>query len=214
MKRRKGWLWALGAAIAFAISTVMMLTSPVYDDMVRWWQPASLAVILAVLAFWLRSSARKAETEEAARKLEAQQAEKKKREELEATVRAFRERYPQFRFAVAGVTFKNDDKTDRQQILREIVLNEQGSCDVWFEEDDEEDSGIRVLTDCGCVGYIRRSDKKDVRRFLSNTVTSSTLEAELFETDEGDKLYRADVVFVLDRESPLQKWYFDELSEQ
>ena len=214
MKKRNGWKWMLALTILFAMGFIANLTSPMYDDFVRWPVSAAMTAVMAGITFWMRSRARKAEAEEAKRQRDVMEAVRKDREDRAEKLRRFHGRYPPERFAVAGVTFKKDENTDRQHILREIVLNENGSCDVWFEEETEgEHPGIRVLTDCGCVGYIRRSDKEKFRRFVDNTVTKVSLETELFENDEGEKIYRADVVFVLDRESPLQKWYFDDLPE-
>lgn len=217
MKKRNGWKWALGFTIWFAISTVATLTSNMYDDYVRWPIAAALTVVLGVLTFFLRSKAKKEEEAESRRRFEAMEAERKQREEREAKVKEFQERYAHIRFPVAGVTFKNDDNVDRQKILLEISFNGKSETDVWLEEEDEslgEESGIRVMTDYGCVGYIRRSDKAEVRRFTGQTICTKYLDVEQFLNDEGEKIYRADVVFVLDRRSPKQQWYFDDLQKQ
>lgn len=213
MKKRKGWKWALAGAIWFLMSTVTLLSSPQYDTYMRWPIAAVLCAAFAGLTVWLYSKAKKEEAEYNARMREQIETVQKHKMELDEKIRAFNDRYPQVRFAVAGVTFKNEDKTDRQQILREIVLTQEGKTDVWFEQNEElgDESGISVITDCGCVGNIRRSDKQEFRRFLTNPVTHVDLQAELFTTQEGEKIYRADVVFVLDRESENQKWYFNDL---
>ena len=124
-------------------------------------------------------------------------------------------RFKRLRFPVAGVTFKNDDGTDRQKILREIALNDDGVAEVSFRENDElgEDSGIEVMTEYGCVGFVRRSDKAEIRRFFDRMAHSQHLGVELFENDDGQKIYRADVCITMDRDDPEQAWYFDELSE-
>ena len=216
MKKRTGWLWSLGAAIAFAISTVMTLTSPVYDDMMKWWLPAGLTVVFAALTVWLRSKAKKEEAEYYARQRAAAEQKQREQEARETAIQEARDRFRFERFAVAGVTFKNDDGTDRQKILREIALNEGGTCSVWFDENEEmgEASGISVLTESGQVGNIRRSDKEKIRRFFDHNVNTISLSVERFESDEGEKIYRADVVIGLDKNDPEQKWYFDDLSEQ
>ena len=69
------------------------------------------------------------------------------------------------------------------------------------------------MTDYGCVGYIRRSDKEEVRRFFDKKVYMKYLEVEHFTNDEGRSIYRADVVIRLDREDPEQRWYFDALQK-
>lgn len=179
-----------------------------------------LGVALAFVTWWLRASVRK-EKEAAARAqreaesaAEAQRAEQKARAAAEQEQRRKeRERFVYLRFPVAGVTFKNEDGTERQKILREIQLNEDAVTDVFFDEEEEKDGAIRVMTDTGCVGYIRRSDKEKVRRFFDHPVQGSQLETERFVNDDGEKIYRADVVIVMKRDEPEQQWYFDELQE-
>ena len=104
----------------------------------------------------------------------------------------------------------------RQKILREIAMNNDGSTEVEFREDTAlgDESAIEVLTEYGCVGFIRRSDKAKIRRFFDRKVRSSYLWVELFENEEGQKIYRADVNFVMHRDDPEQAWYFDDLPKQ
>lgn len=214
MNKRKAWKWTLALAVWFGLSTVYALGSTMYDEHVRWPIVAVLAVVFAALTVWLRSGVRKEDAELAEKKRAAEEAARKEREEREARLQADRERFKRLYFAVAGVTFKNDDRTDRQKVLREIALNEDGHTDVWLEADDrEDDPGIRVLTDVGCVGYIRRSEKAAVRELLAHEVQPLWLGVELFTNDDGESIYRADVVFALDRENPKHKWYFDELQQ-
>lgn len=216
----------LALTILFGIGFVANLTSPVYEDFVRWPISATLTAVLAALTVWMRSNAKKAEAEDARKKLEAMEAARKKEAEAEAArkaeearraeeERARRDRFRHEKFAVAGVTFKNEDKTDRQQILREIALNADGSCAVAFEEDEEkgEDSAIRVMTEYGCVGHVRHNDKAKIRRFFDRKVNTTVLAVDRFENDDGEKIYRADIVIGMDREDPDQQWYFDELPE-
>lgn len=164
----------------------------------------AVPLIFGVITVCLRSAAKK----EAAA---AGAAVRREREEREAKIKAFRERYVHIRFPVAGVTFKNDNGTERQKILLEISFNDKTETDFWLEEEDPslgDDSGIRVMTDYGCVGYIRRSEKSEARRFTGQTICTKYLSVEQFINDEGKAIYRADAVFVIDRESPKQQWYF------
>lgn len=210
MKKRKGWVWTLGFTIAFALSTVGALTATDYVSFSVWPQMAVLFIICAILTIVLRSKAKKEETQWQA----AKDKENEERLAREKAIKDFQERYYHVRFPVAGVTFQNKDKTDRQKILLEISFNEIAETEVWLEDEEPDlgdESGIRVLTDYGCVGYIRRSDKAEVRRFTGKPVSASYLSVEQFINDEGKKIYRADVVFVLDRKNPGQQWYFDDL---
>ena len=216
MKKRNGWKWMLALAIWFALGTIGCLTSNMYDAFSRWPISAGLTVVFAALTVWLRSKAKKEEAEYYARQRAAAEQKQREQEARETAIREARDRFRFERFAVAGVTFKNDDGTDRQKILREIALNEGGTCSVWFDENEEmgEASGISVLTESGQVGNIRRSDKEKIRRFFDHNVNTISLSVERFESDEGEKIYRADVVIGLDKNDPEQKWYFDDLSEQ
>ena len=151
-----------------------------------------------------------------ARRLAEQRRAEADRIAREKAVKAFQERYVHEAFPVAGVTFQNEDKIDRQKILLEISFNEKAETSAWLEEEKPElgeDSGIMVMTDYGCVGYIRRSDKPLARRFEGKTICTSYLSVEQFTNDEGRSIYRADIVFVIDRKSPNQQWYFDDLPE-
>lgn len=205
--------------LVFLIATLFGATA----KFAEYSEPTPLAYVfflvpfaLALLLLKLRIDVRK-EREAAARAvLDRQAAEAQRRADLEADVRRIQERYLHVRFPVAGVTFQNPDKTDRQKILLEISFNDVSETDVWFEEEGDnpdEDPAIRVMTDYGCVGYIRRSDKTRVRRMIENTITTKYLSVEQFVNDEGKAIYRADVIFVIDRQSPNQQWYFDDLPE-
>lgn len=215
MKNGKGWIWLLVAAVWVTLGTISLMSSPFYDQAIRWPVAAVVSALLWAAAFYVRGRMKKDDEENTARVQAAADAKQRERDEQLARVRAFRDRHPTIRFAVAGVTFKNEDGTDRQKILQEMSFNESSENDVWFEEDEDlgEESGIRVLTDYGCVGYIRRSDKQMIRRFFDHKVWYKYLEVEQFTNDEGRSIYRADVVFMMDREDPDQKWYFDDLHQ-
>ena len=215
MKKNRGWIWLLVGAIWVTLGTISLMGSPYYDQQQRWPIAAVCAALLWAAAFFARKKAQKDEAENAAQRQAAADEKQREYDETVARVRDFREQHPEKHFAVAGVTFKNEDGTDRQKILQEMSFNEPSDNDVWFEEDEDqgENSGIRVLTDYGCVGYIRRSDKEKARRFFENKVWYKYLNVEQFTNDEGRSIYRADVAFVMDREDPEQRWYFDALQE-
>ena len=209
MKKRKGWVWTLGFTIAFALSTVGALTATNYNSFSVWPQPAALCAICAILTIILRSKAKKEEAQWQAAKEQEREAKRIAEEQREIEQAKFRYEY----FPVAGVTFQNEDKTDRQKILKEIALNQSGYCDVWFEQNEElgDESGISVMTEFGCVGFIRRSEKQKIRRFFDKPVQAMSLSVERFTNDDGQSIYRADVQIVMKRGEPGQEWYFDDL---
>lgn len=99
-------------------------------------------------------------------------------------------------FPVAGVTFKNDDGTPRQKILREIC---DGDEEGWARAELEAytfegEPAILVLAGDGCIGNIRRTDVAKVRPFLDRADAEVSVSIERFEDeDESRKIYRADV---------------------
>lgn len=222
MKKNNGWIWLLGGAVWVTLGTISVMSSPQYDVQARWPFAAVAAALLWAAAFVVRKMVQKDDAENAARWQAAADEKRQRQEETERVRqqeaeerRIWRENHPTVVFPVAGVTFTNEDKTDRQKILHEISFNDFSRTDVWFDEDEElgDESAIRVLTDYGCVGYIRRSDKDKVRRFFDKKVYMKYLEVEHFTNDEGRSIYRADVVIRLDREDPEQRWYFDALQK-
>lgn len=99
-------------------------------------------------------------------------------------------------FPVAGVTFKNDDGTPRQKILREICDgDEEGWARAELEAYTFEGKpAIRVLAGDGCIGNIRSTDVAKVRPFLDRADAEVSVSIERFEDeDDGRKIYRADV---------------------
>ena len=130
-------------------------------------------------------------------------------------IKVNRKTFTEVRFPVAGVTFRNDDGTSRQKILREICDGDDfGTALGSLEEYDfEGEQAIRVVTADGCVGNIRKSDLKEASKFLDHMVHHIDVEVETFENDDGKVIYRADVVLNLDPDDPEQRWFFDDLSK-
>lgn len=96
--------------------------------------------------------------------------------------------------AVAGVTYNNEDGSSRQKILKNIVKNEDGTAYGSLEQYDYKGSpAIRVVTDEGCIGNIRKNDVEDVLAVMEK-IKYVTVNAESFENDDGKTVYRADVV--------------------
>lgn len=101
-------------------------------------------------------------------------------------------------FAVAGVTFKNDNGTSRQRILRELYDNEGdgGFVDAELEEYLYEGRpAVRVNTVNGCIGNIRSADTSRVREILqnNNNVFVNLFPDKFKDSETGKTIYRADV---------------------
>lgn len=221
MNKSKLSSWTLALFVICLLGGLAQVSSPQFAESI-WTGFGTLAIaaVLGIVTWRLRVSVKKEQAAAAEQRRQEQrhrdEAARIAQEEREAKRKEERDRFRYETFPVAGVTFKNDDGSDRQKILREIALNNDGFAAVTFEENEElgEDSGISVVTEFGCVGYIRRSDKSLARRFEGKTICTSYLSVEQFTNDEGRSIYRADIVFVIDRKSPNQQWYFDDLPEQ
>lgn len=101
---------------------------------------------------------------------------------------------PAYMFAVAGVTFKNDDGSSRQYILKKIEQSDDYSDSTAYLEKYtyEGRPAISVSTVYGCVGNIRHNDVNTVLPLIEGNYIAR-IYAEHFE-DENDKtIYRADV---------------------
>ena len=125
-------------------------------------------------------------------------------------------RFVRKHYAVAGVTFKNDDGSSRQKILRGFYDKETGisTADCWLEEYEYEgEPAVRVMTFEGCVGNIRRSDLSEVREYFDHDVTRMYLDVETFEDDDDQTIYRADVCISFARDDPKDRWFFDALQK-
>ena len=217
MNNSKTSSWTLAFSVIFILGGLAQINAreigvPVYSGI----GTLAIGLAFAVLTWRLRVKVKAEQAAAEARRLAEQRRAEADRIAREKAVKAFQERYVHETFPVAGVTFQNEDKIDRQKILLEISFNEKAETSAWLEEEKPElgeDSGIMVMTDYGCVGYIRRSDKPLARRFEGKTICTSYLSVEQFTNDEGRSIYRADIVFVIDRKSPNQQWYFDDLPE-
>ena len=110
------------------------------------------------------------------------------------TVRATSGVVIQKRFAVAGVTFNNDDGSSRQEILREICEgDEDGDTEAWLEwYQYRGQDAYRVMTPHGCVGNVRKNDVREAVTVIGSSRVD--LAVEQFEREDGTLIYRADLI--------------------
>ncbi|MBR3232629.1 MAG: hypothetical protein IKF75_08150, partial [Lachnospiraceae bacterium] len=184
MNNSKTSSWTLAFSVIFILGGLAQINAreigvPVYSGI----GTLAIGLAFAVLTWRLRVKVKAEQAAAEARRLAEQRRAEADRIAREKAVKAFQERYVHETFPVAGVTFQNEDKIDRQKILLEISFNEKAETSAWLEEEKPElgeDSGIMVMTDYGCVGYIRRSDKPLARRVEGKTICTSYLSVEQF----------------------------------
>ena len=137
----------------------------------------------------------------------AEQAAKEKsltaREERAARQREWERAHGRISTKIKGVTFKNEDGSSRQHILKEAMAEEccGGISLEQFEENGEE--GIAVYYDGDCVGFVPRDRVAEISAVMSR-ISAGHLTVERFrpedEDDEdrgiGGYIYRADLDLV------------------
>lgn len=128
------------------------------------------------------------------------------RVEAEARRTAWEATHGRIVTALAGVTYKNDDGSSRQAILKDIKARD-GDADLELEEYEYKGKpAIRVLVDGECVGVIPRNHVSEILEVMDR-VTASRLDVETFRPEEeidedgnvherGELIYRADLTLV------------------
>ena len=123
-------------------------------------------------------------------------------------------RFVRKHFPVAGVTFKNDDGSSRQKILKDFLAVDISVTPCILEEYEYEgEPAVRVITCDGCVGNIRASDVDEVLEYSNHDVSQPSLSIEKFKNEAGKTIYRADVCISFDREAEKDRWFFDALPQ-
>lgn len=120
---------------------------------------------------------------------------KKYKKPVQNTVQQEIRNQPDNFFPVAGVMFKNEDGSSRQNILKKVAKSENYSDSTAYLEKYfyDEAPAIRVSTEYGCVGNIRKSDVQTVLSLIEDSNYIARIDVEDFEDEDGKTIYRADV---------------------
>lgn len=199
----EGWQTALLTCAVFAALAVILKRrnkreQAAYDAAVSTHIAQQQELALRLEEERLSSEKEAVETERQRKMQEiTEEYERKKAERI-----AEREKYVWSTYPIAGVTFRNDDGSSRQKILREICMGDDfGSTAAWLEQYEYQgEDAIRVITDEGTVGNIQRRHVKDLLPLFDDAPDIMRVDAERFETDEGRLLYRADLTIGILRE--------------
>lgn len=164
----------------------------------------------------IESDARKTEAEEAAAKRrELLEYQKRQLEIEEAKLRSLTaetelirlqvkqmkledEKHGRIVTKVAGVTFDNEDGTERQDILRHYVENGSSDSITLAKSSYKGNDAVDVMCGDYCVGKIPKDVIPTVVSVIDR-VTSVIMDVNTFENDEGDEIYRADLTIVYDK---------------
>lgn len=104
------------------------------------------------------------------------------------------EQYHFVRFRVAGVTYKNDDRTDRQVILRHIKFRDEpyvtgDSVDIHIQSFDYQgEPAYKVLVNDYQIGFVPKDKVQEVRDAIDSGATVSAFDITGGGTSGGEKL--------------------------
>ena len=119
--------------------------------------------------------------------------------------------YGTFQTAVAGVTFANDDGSDRQQILKDLYVSGADGELSYEVYDYKGKAAVRILHDGDCIGNIPRGKVAEFLGIMERGILGDNLEVEEFfpedDPDEEDedlppkpeRIYRADLTVIYKR---------------
>ena len=145
-------------------------------------------------------AAEKAKAE--ARRLELQAAREAEAAAEKARQQEWEQTHGRIVTSIAGVTFKNDDGTSRQAILKDIKASGGGDAELDLEEVEYKGKpAVRVLVDGEQIGNIPRGRVAEILAVLDR-IEDARLEVETFRPEEeddegktrrGELIYRADL---------------------
>ena len=203
---RPRWRFIIGFAILlFFMNAVQRM----YDSwsgffVFAFWGAAFVTwVVLCLRIKYVDPETVRRQVERAAADAEAQRI-REEREEWERT-------HGRMVFNIAGVTFKNDDGTNRQDLLKEVLAS-GADCDVTFEEYEYNGKpAVRILYDRQHM--LGNVPARMVGEFLKimDKISAVNLDIQTFTPDDVDddweegrkknkeKLYRAEVHIVYDK---------------
>lgn len=150
-----------------------------------------------------REAEQAAEKEKAeARRLELQAAREAEAAAEKARQQEWEQTHGRIVTSIAGVTFKNDDGSSRQAILKDIKASGGGDAELSLEEFEYKGKpAVRVLVDGEQIGNVPRGRVAEILAVLDR-IEDARLEVETFRPEEeddegktrrGELIYRADL---------------------
>ena len=177
MKKKNGLIWYIVAGV-FAVSGLYALVSGTSGGIVTLFVAAALAFV----GYKKSSSVKKAvkvKTENSAAMAEGQ--------------RLFDQKHGIIDCSVAGVTFDNDDGSDRQKILRRLLNSDDANPDVTFiPYTFKKKPALYVMCGDKCVGNVPADYVEDVSAILDR-IELAYITPDKFKNDDGVTVYRADL---------------------
>lgn len=196
MKKSSIVLW--GVAVLFLIVSFSFLPEKQIGE---FFTGMVIACVLAVVGIYLQRKYKaaiqkeekvKAELAKIAVQKEAEA--ETQRQAEEAQKREFEEKHGKLLIPVAGVTFKNDDGSNRQQILKSIYQESEGMIEGCSLEQYEYKGSpaIKISVEYDCIGNVRKEDVEKVLEIWER-IEYVGVYVEPFENEENKKVYRADL---------------------
>lgn len=180
MKKKNGLVWYIVAGV-FAISGLYALASGTSGGFIT-------LIVAAVIAFigYKKSSPAKKRRAANAKSAAAVSS-------ISEGQRLFNEKHGVIDCSVAGVTFDNDDGSDRQKILRRLLNSDDANPDVTFlPYTFKKKPALYVMCGDQCVGNVPADYVEDVSSILDR-IELAYITPDKFKNDDGVTIYRADL---------------------
>lgn len=109
---------------------------------------------------------------------------------------------------IAGVTFKNDDGTSRQAVLKDAYVNGCSGTLDFVEYEYQGEPALLVCYEGLGIGNVPKARVEEVLKALPQ-MTSASLDVQVFAPDANDeaakpeKIYRADLTIIYNKTAPV-----------
>ena len=175
--KKSGLVWYIFAGV-FAVSGLYAIASKIDGGIIT----LVFAAALAFVGYRTSSKAKAAEAEAAA-----------KAAEMAEGHRLFEQKHGIIDCSVSGVTFDNDDGSDRQTILRRLLNSDDENPDVTFVPYTfKKKPALYVMCGDKCVGNVPADYVEDVSAVLDR-IELAYITPDKFKNDDGVTIYRADL---------------------
>lgn len=131
----------------------------------------------------------------------------REREERQARQAEWEKTHGRIVTNIAGVTFKNEDGSSRQAVLKDAYVNGCAGTLEFVEYEYQGEPALLVCYEGAGIGTIPKARVKEVNAILSR-LTSAALNVEVFvpeaedENVKPEKIYRADLILIYGKTAP------------
>lgn len=172
----------------------------------------AVLILAAVILFIKERNARTADQQSAAEDARQKEDERRaaairEREERQAHQAEWEKTHGRIVTNIAGVTFKNEDGSSRQAVLKDAYVNGCAGTLEFVEYEYQNEPALLVCYEGTGIGSIPKARVAEIMEILPR-LTSAALDVEVFvpelddESVKPEKIYRADLTLIYDKTAP------------